>query len=395
MARQKKTDVDDILSSDTSADLDLYNDIAKGLNKQYGANDMLDDVEQYISFGSVQADTITSNDAEKGGAPVGFTTMVVGPSQSGKSLVGYHLLLDTQRQGGVAVLLDAEHRASKPFMKKIGINLDKLIYRQPETIEEAFQMAQYIIDSVVEKNSGKKPTKPITIVLDSLVAAKTEDEKDMEYGDKKYASQAGIISTSLRKIASTIKHANVAFIIVNQLRKNLQMKNPYDEKYIIPGGEAPIFWSHVIAWLTSSSKIEVDGMIIGYETNFLLRKNSLAGRGRKCKFDIYFNRGIDDVNANFELLKKKVDNLDGKFKVISTQQFEITLENGETITFKSKQWDEIYQTNKQYIDNMIRKLLVIDLSNPNLEITRTDVEDDFDVAPKEKLKSRKMVEDEA
>lgn len=370
MAKLKK-ESNDILSNDI--DTSFYEDLNKTLSREYTINDneVLDRAKQFVSTGSILLDTIISNE-EKGGFPVGTCSMIVGEPSSGKSLIASHALKATQEMGGVAVYLDIERSADKNFLRRIGVDTDRLIYRQPDTIEQMFQMAETIIKKTIEKNGGKKSDKVITIIWDSVAGGRTSDEQDMEYGDKKYASQAGIISTSLRKISPLLKQANVCFIMVNQLRVNMQRQNVYQDQYMIPGGEAPKFWSSVILRLKRKSKIEVEKMIIGYETQVKVTKNKISGDGRVCNFDIFFNRGIDDSQHILDLLKERGHE---KFEEINTQRCKLILEDGKEIEFKRKEWEALYNEHKTYVNKLVTEALIIDLSNPNLEINRVEDKD--------------------
>src|SRR6056300_1967775 len=167
-------------------ELDLASVLAESLNKQSKDNKVaffLDEdeaptnVDGWVSTGCAMLDVAISN-RPYGGLPVGRIVELTGLEQSGKSLVSAHLLAETQKQGGVAVLIDTENAVSREFLEVIGVDVSKLLYVAAETVEQCFEYTETIIEKVRVASKDKL----VTIVVDSVAAASTEKEMDADYG---------------------------------------------------------------------------------------------------------------------------------------------------------------------------------------------------------------------
>src|SRR5690606_29709147 len=154
---------------------------------------------------------------EKGGFPVGKISEVTGEEASGKSLMIAHALADTQRQGGIAVLLDTENAVNTDFLKRVGVDVDKLIYVQPHTIEEAFEVMEKIIVMTREKFPEKE--KIVTVAWDSIAATPPEQELEGDYDpNSRIGVGAKTMSKGMRKITGMVGFEGVTLIFTNQLR---------------------------------------------------------------------------------------------------------------------------------------------------------------------------------
>jgi len=163
-------------------------------------NDAPTNVEGWISTGCAMLDVAVSN-RPYGGLPVGRITEITGLEQSGKSLVSAHLLAETQRQGGVAVLIDTETAVSREFLEAIGVDVAKLLYVSADSVEQIFEFTE----TIIEKVRTTQKDKLVTIVVDSVAAASTKNELAADYGKDGYATdKAIIISKAMRKITNLI-----------------------------------------------------------------------------------------------------------------------------------------------------------------------------------------------
>jgi recombination protein RecA len=379
MARIKK-DILENTKNIVDNDIEFYQDIKKEMNKQFKGTTFIlseDDapcnITKFVSSGSKQLDTIISNNSEMGGFPVGRISMVVGEKSSGKSLIAIEAVKDTQRQGGIAIYGDLEGTLDKNFAKNLGVDIERMIYFHPNTIEEFFNGADKFIQIILEKTKDKKDKPIITLIWDSVVATKTEAEEDSDYGDKKYASQAGIIAPAIRKLNSKLGVANVCFLMLNQLRQNMNRANIYSPKFVIPGGEACQFYPSVILMLKRKSKLMIEDMIMGYETEALTQKNKVSGDGRSCIFNIYFNKGVEEVEAILDLLREKE-----KFTTVNRDNTSFVDENGKVVEFKNKEFETVFYEHKDYINKLVRESLVIDLSNPNIQVNKEKINNEFE-----------------
>ena len=206
------------------ASVELIDILADTLNKQAKTQQVaffLDsdgkvptNVSDWVSFGSAMLDVAVSNRAY-GGAPVGRIIEITGLEQSGKSLLANHLLAETQKKDGVAVLIDTENAVSTDFLSAIGVDVSKLLYVAADSVEQCFEMTETIIEKVRQADRDRL----VTIVVDSVAAASTTVEIASEHGKDGYATdKAIIISKAMRKITNLIGRQKVLIIYTNQLR---------------------------------------------------------------------------------------------------------------------------------------------------------------------------------
>jgi recombination protein RecA len=206
--------------------VDLADAIALELNKQskdmkvaffLDNDDVPTNVDGWVSTGCATLDVAISN-RPYGGLPVGRIVEVTGLEQSGKSLLSAHILAETQKQGGVAVLIDTETAVSREFLEAIGVDTKKLLYVQADSVEQIFDFTETIIEKVRQSDKDKL----VTIVTDSVAAASTKTELAADYGKDGYATdKAIIISKAMRKITNMIGRQKILLVYTNQLRQKL------------------------------------------------------------------------------------------------------------------------------------------------------------------------------
>jgi len=224
---------------------------------------------------------------------------------SGKSLLASYALKSTQEKGGLAIYIDTEAAASREYMDAIGVDINKLVYIQLETLEDIFST----IESTIAKVRSIDSDVIVTIVVDSLMGATTQKELDADYGKDGYnTDKAIILSKSMRKLTNLIARQNILLILTNQLRINLQAMPFSPDKYITSGGKAVAFHSSVRLRITSAGKIKapVNGVeqVVGIKTKVAVVKNRLGPPLRVVGYEIYFDSGIDNYGSWLDILKQ-------------------------------------------------------------------------------------------
>lgn len=310
------------------------------LNKKFGKSlgkvaysltdeDAPTNVNEFVSSGCDTLDVVLSN-RKDGGFPVGRISEVSGLEGTGKSLLVAHTLAETQKKGGLAIMIDTESAVSKQFLKAIGVDVDKLLYTQLDELESIFEAIEEIISKVRE---GKNKDRLVTIVVDSVMGSTTKDEKASEWNKDGYATQKAIIlSKAMRKITNTIAKERVCLIFTNQLR--IKMNAGYGDPYQTSGGLALGFHSSVRVRLKSKAKLTIQksgkNEVVGVKTQALCFKNRIGPPHRYCTFNIYYESGIDNESSWLESLTKfNIIKTSGSWKTF------VSKKTGETIKFQS------------------------------------------------------------
>lgn len=242
-----------------------------------------------------------------GGYPAGRVIELFGPESNGKTTVALHAIAEAQKMGGIGVFLDTEHALDKRRAKSIGVDLKKLIYAQPETMEKLFEYTEKIIQLLKQK----APDKLIVLVWDSVAATATESEVEGDYGDATMGIHARIMSQAFRKITGMIAKHNVLFICINQVRDKIGGVS-WGEKTSTFGGRALKFYAsqRIEVKRTSTIKAKVDGVEkpVGISCKATVKKNKVAPPFGEATFNIMFRDeygGIDPfasvAEAGFEL----------------------------------------------------------------------------------------------
>jgi recombination protein RecA len=260
------------------------------------------DFTDFISTGATMLDVAISN-RPNGGIAVGRITELTGLEGSGKSLIGAQMIANTQRRGGVGVLIDTETAVNAEFFKAVGIDMNKLVYVQLQTVEEIFDAITTIIESV--RKDPKKKDKLVTIVVDSVAAASTKKEMEADFGKDGYATdKAIIISKAMRKITGLLGRERIALVFTNQLRQKMNAM-AFSDPWTTSGGKAIAFHASTRLRLSLLGKISnSSGDVIGVKVKANVVKNRLGPPHRTAEFEIYFNRGIDDLGSWLKVLKE-------------------------------------------------------------------------------------------
>jgi recombination protein RecA len=341
-------------------EVDLAEVLAESLNKQakdqkvaffLDNNDSPTNVEGWVSTGASMLDVAISN-RPYGGLPVGRITEITGLEQSGKSLVSAHLLAETQKLGGIAVLIDTENAVSREFLEAIGVDTTKLLYVAAETVEQCFEYTETIIEKV--RTSSKD--KYVTIVVDSVAAASTEKEMEADYGKDGYATdKAIIISKAMRKITNLIGRQKITLVFTNQLRQKMNAM-PFSDPWTTSGGKALAFHASVRLRLKGMGTIKSkDGSgnerIVGIKVRCQVVKNRMGPPLRSADFDIFFDRGIDNYGAWLGSMKENAI-----VKQSGAWYEYIDIESGEVIKFQAKDFPTTLDSNPGVREQIYKRI---------------------------------------
>ena len=327
-------------------------------------------VDGWISTGCAMLDVAISN-RPYGGLPVGRITEITGLEQSGKSLVSAHLLAETQKQGGVAVLIDTETAVSRDFLEAIGVDVSKLLYVTADSVEQIFDMTETIIEKVRETSKDKL----VTIVVDSVAAASTTNELASDYKKDGYATdKAIIISKAMRKITNMIGRQKISLVFTNQLRQ--KMNAMFGDPWTTSGGKALAFHASVRLRLKNMGQIKMkqggQERTVGMKVRCQVVKNRMGPPLRAADFEIYFDRGIDNYGSWLKVMKE--NNL---VKQAGAWYTYVDTETGEEIKFQSKDFIEMMGEKEVLREQIYKKICeetILQYKGDTLDIDNMEID---------------------
>lgn len=271
---------------DTNSKDQLLNEALKQIEKQYGKGAVMKLGDRalvevdVISSGSLSIDNVLG----VGGFPRGRIIEIYGPESSGKTTLALQAIAECQKGGGKCAFIDAEHAIDPKYAKALGVDVDELILSQPDSGEQALEIAEVLIKSGAID----------LIVIDSVAALVPQAELDGEMGDSNIGLHARLMSKAMRKLAGSMSANNCTAIFINQLREKVGVM--FGNPEVTTGGRALKFYASIRLEVRKSEAIKNGSEVVGNKVNVKCAKNKVAPPFKSCTVEIYYGEGISHLS---------------------------------------------------------------------------------------------------
>jgi recombination protein RecA len=334
----------------TTDKMTALREVVNKINKRFGANTLVfvgRDAEK-MKVDVIPTQSLLLNVALGiGGVPKGRIIEVYGPEHTGKSSICYGILTECQKQGGIAALVDAENAFDPEFAKFLGLDLDNLLYCQPNSGEEAIDITEALI------RSGNVDA----IVVDSVAALVPETEVENDMSSNQMGLQGRLMSKTMRKLVGITRSHNVCLIFINQIREKIGVF--YGNPEVTTGGRALKFFASVRIEMRRSEDFKEGTNVVGHKLKCKVIKNRLSVPYKICEIPIYYGKGIDRIDEMIQ-----VGQVVGVIKRAGSW-YSIPGDNGEPLEINSvlakvnsqAAFKELLEQNKdyrEYIENTIK-----------------------------------------
>ncbi|WP_342600745.1 recombinase RecA [Psychrobacillus sp. FSL H8-0483] len=348
------------MSNDRKAALEMA---LKQIEKQFGKGSVMrlgEKTDLQISTsssGSLALDSALGI----GGYPRGRIIEVYGPESSGKTTVALHAIAEIQKTGGQAAFIDAEHALDPVYAQKLGVNIDELLLSQPDTGEQALEIAEALVRSGAVE----------ILVIDSVAALVPKAEIEGEMGDSHIGLQARLMSQALRKLSGVINKSNTIAIFINQIREKVGVM--FGNPEVTPGGRALKFYSSVRLEVRRAEAIKQGTDIVGNKTKIKIVKNKVAPPFKTAEVDIMYGEGISqegeivDIGSDLDIIQKS-----GSWYAYNEERIGQGREN-------AKQFLKENPNTKNEIASKIRESLGMTGSSVTIEAPEEEEDEEFDL----------------